>query len=91
MGILIWLISGLVIGSAASFIAPAEIGRNILRNVLLGITGALAGGVLMTLVGESGPLSSYSYYGVLVAIIGACTFIAVLGPVQSFRYKLSHS
>ena len=44
MGILLWIIFGLIAGSIANFIAPNSMG--IIGSIVLGIIGAVVGGYL---------------------------------------------
>lgn len=74
MGILAWIILGLLAGAIAKAIYPGYQDSNILGTMLLGIIGAFVGGTLYTLL-TTGSLSltgvGFSLGGLLIAVIGA--------------------
>ncbi len=50
-------------------------------NVVVGVVGAVVGGWLMSIVGESG-VQGFDLYSLLVAILGACVLIAIVKAVR---------
>ncbi len=80
MGILAWIILGLVAGAIAKAIYPGKQGGGILGTMLLGIIGAFIGGSLHTLL-TTGALQlvgvSFSIGGILLAIVGAIIAVFV--------------
>ena len=59
MGILAWIIFGLIAGALAKFIMPGTQGGGIILTIVLGVVGALVGGFLGTVAWLSrGPGSS---------------------------------
>lgn len=54
METLIWIIFGIMIGWMASVIMGAVSKEQILKNILLGILGSLAGSLLINLSGDTG-------------------------------------
>jgi uncharacterized membrane protein YeaQ/YmgE (transglycosylase-associated protein family) len=79
MPILIWILFGALVGWIASMIAGIE--NNLLSNILIGIAGAVVGGFVMRMFGQS-QISGFNPYSILVAILGACVLIAL---VKSLR------
>ncbi len=53
----------------------------LLWDILVGIVGAVVGGFVMSLLGQGG-VQGFNLYSFLVAILGACIFIAVLRAVR---------
>ena len=68
MGIISWIIIGLIAGWLTGKIMGGS-GKGALMDIIIGLIGALAGGFLMQLVGFS-PEGGY-IYTVLVATLGA--------------------
>jgi uncharacterized membrane protein YeaQ/YmgE (transglycosylase-associated protein family) len=74
MGILAWIVLGLLAGAIAKAIYPGYQDSNILGTMLLGIVGAFIGGTLYTLLSTgSFALSSVGFTlpGLLIAVVGA--------------------
>ena len=68
MGILGWIVFGLIIGALAKFIMPGRDPGGFIVTILLGIAGALLGGFLGRAVGWYGPNDAA---GFIMALIGA--------------------
>ena len=69
MGILGWIIFGLVVGALAKFVMPGRDGGGIIVTMLLGIVGALVGGFLGRALGLYGPNEPAGFVGALVGAI----------------------
>lgn len=80
MGILAWIVLGLIAGAIAKAIYPGRQGGGILGTMLLGVIGAFIGGTLHILL-TTGTLQlvsvSFSIGGILLAIIGALIAVFV--------------
>jgi uncharacterized membrane protein YeaQ/YmgE (transglycosylase-associated protein family) len=80
MGIIAWIILGLIAGAIAKAIYPGRQGGGILSTMLLGIVGAFVGGSLHMLL-TTGTLQltsvSFSLGGILLAVIGAIIAVFV--------------
>ncbi|NEP15854.1 MAG: GlsB/YeaQ/YmgE family stress response membrane protein [Leptolyngbya sp. SIO4C1] len=74
MGILAWIVLGLIAGAIAKAIYPGHQGGGILGTLLLGVIGAFVGGTLYSLL-TTGSLaltaSGLSIGGLIVAVLGA--------------------
>lgn len=70
MGILSWVILGLVAGILAKVIMPGKDGGGFIITTVLGIVGSFVGGYLGSLAGIS-TMQSFSLNGVLTATGGA--------------------
>ena len=73
MGIIAWLILGLIAGFIASRVVNHS-GLGIVLDIVLGIVGALVGGFLFSLFGASG-VTGLNIYSMLVAVIGAAVVL----------------
>ena len=68
MGILSWIVFGLVVGAIAKLVMPGRDPGGIIVTMLLGIVGALFGGFVGRSLGLYGPNQSA---GIFMSIIGA--------------------
>ena len=75
MGIVLWIIFGAIAGWIASSLMKTA-SRGILFDVVCGIIGAVVGGFLMGMVGQSG-VTGFNVYSMVVAVVGACIAIYV--------------
>ncbi len=72
MGILLWIVLGALSGWVASMIMKSN--QGIIGDILLGIVGAVIGGFVMNLFGQSG-VTGFNVYSILVSIVGAVIVI----------------
>lgn len=70
MGILSWIVLGLIVGALAKWIMPGPDPGGILITMLLGIAGAFVGGFLGSLVGL-GSVTGFNLGSLLLAVAGA--------------------
>jgi uncharacterized membrane protein YeaQ/YmgE (transglycosylase-associated protein family) len=70
MGILTWIVFGLIAGALAKWIMPGPDPGGIIVTMLIGIAGAIVGGMIGTLIGF-GPVSGFDLRSFLIAIGGA--------------------
>ena len=76
MGILLWILFGAIAGAIAGAIMGRG-KRGLIRNVILGVIGANAGGFLADkLFGWDG-ITGFNLHSMLVAIGGSCLLILV--------------
>lgn len=75
MSFLTWIVLGLVAGFIGSKLVNKR-GEGLIRDILLGVVGAIAGGYLFNLFGASG-VTGLNLYSVLVAVVGAVVFLVV--------------
>ena len=81
MGILTWIVLGLVAGALAKFIMPGRDPGGIIVTIVLGIVGAIVGGFLGTLLGF-GDVSGFDIRSVVIAVIGAIVLLAIYRAVR---------
>jgi uncharacterized membrane protein YeaQ/YmgE (transglycosylase-associated protein family) len=86
MGILAWLVLGLVAGFLASLVMKGG-GYGMIGDIIVGIIGALLGGFIFSLLGGSG-VNGLNLYSLIVAFIGACVLIAILRAVAGSRARV---
>lgn len=79
MEILIWIVFGALVGWVASMVMGS--GGGLVWDIVVGIVGAVIGGFLMNLFGQSG-VGGFNLYSFLVALLGACVLIAIVRAVR---------
>ncbi|WP_024517141.1 GlsB/YeaQ/YmgE family stress response membrane protein [Bradyrhizobium sp. Tv2a-2] len=81
MGILSWIILGLIAGFIGSKIVDKQ-GQGFWLNIALGIIGALVGGFLFSFVGASG-VTGLNIWSMIVAIIGSVVVLLIYNAVTA--------
>ena len=69
MGIIAWIVLGLIAGFIASKIVN-HTGSGIVMDIVLGVVGALVGGFVFSMFGAAG-VTGFNIYSMLVAVVGA--------------------
>jgi uncharacterized membrane protein YeaQ/YmgE (transglycosylase-associated protein family) len=69
MSIIGWIVLGLIAGFIASKIVNKS-GEGLIRDILLGVVGALVGGFLFTYLGAAG-VTGVNLYSMFVSVVGA--------------------
>lgn len=82
MGILTWILVGLVAGVIAKFIMRDSLGW--IMTIILGIVGAIVGGWVFGFFGGPG-VSGFDLTSILVASVGAIIVLFVYGLVSRRR------
>ena len=82
MGILTWIIVGLIAGALGKLIMPGDDPGGIIVTILIGIAGAIIGGFLMSLIGVG---SGGFIWTIIVATIGAIILLAIYRAVIGGR------
>jgi len=83
MGIISWIILGLIAGFIGGKIVNKQ-GQGFWLNIALGIVGALVGGFLFDFFGASG-VSGLNIYSMIVAIVGSVVVLLIYNAVTSRR------
>jgi uncharacterized membrane protein YeaQ/YmgE (transglycosylase-associated protein family) len=86
MGIIAWIVLGLIAGAIAKAIYPGNQGGGILATMALGIVGALVGGYLGSLLlpgagASAATAGALTIPGVIFAVLGAILVIFIWGLV----------
>jgi uncharacterized membrane protein YeaQ/YmgE (transglycosylase-associated protein family) len=83
MSVLAWIILGIIAGFIASKIVEGT-GQGLLRDMVLGVAGAVAGGWLFRTFGEPG-VTGLNIWSILVSIIGAVVVLAFYHMITGRR------
>jgi uncharacterized membrane protein YeaQ/YmgE (transglycosylase-associated protein family) len=84
MGILSWVVLGLVAGLLARFFMPGKQGYGIILTIVLGIVGAVVGGWISTLLGF-GTVNGFNLGSIVIAVIGALVVLVIFGFIKKKR------
>ena len=84
MGILTWIIVGLIAGALGKLIMPGDDPGGIIVTIILGIVGAFVGGFVFNLFGGAG-VTGFNLGSILVATVGAIILLAIYRMVAGGR------
>jgi uncharacterized membrane protein YeaQ/YmgE (transglycosylase-associated protein family) len=84
MGILSWILLGLIVGALAKWIMPGDDPGGTIITILLGIAGAFVGGFLATLIGL-GTVDGFNVGSLLIAIGGSLLLLWVYRKMRTNR------
>lgn len=74
MGILSWIVVGLIAGWLAGMVMKGS-GYGVIGNIVVGIVGALLGGYLSTLLFDGTSVSGINLQSLLIATLGSIVLI----------------
>ena len=80
MGIILWIVMGLIVGALAKWIMPGDDPGGCFVTTFLGIAGAFVGGFIGTKLFYLGPINSFSLGSIVIATVGAILLL--------FAYRL---
>jgi uncharacterized membrane protein YeaQ/YmgE (transglycosylase-associated protein family) len=83
MGIISWIILGLIAGFIGSKIVDRQ-GQGFWLDIALGIVGALVGGFLFDLFGATG-VTGLNIYSMIVAVVGAVVVLLIYNAITGRR------
>ncbi|HNR13042.1 MAG TPA: GlsB/YeaQ/YmgE family stress response membrane protein [Thermodesulfobacteriota bacterium] len=81
MGILSWIVMGLIVGVLAKFIMPGDDPGGIIVTILLGIAGAFVGGFIGSFLGL-GPVTGFNIGSILLATGGAIVLLILYRVIR---------
>ena len=84
MGILTWIIVGLIAGALGKLIMPGDDPGGIIVTIIIGIVGAFVGGFVFSLFGGAG-VTGFNLGSILVATVGAIILLAIYRAVAGGR------
>jgi uncharacterized membrane protein YeaQ/YmgE (transglycosylase-associated protein family) len=85
VGIISWIVLGLVAGLLARLLAPSRGVQGCLPTLVVGIVGALIGGFIATALGADDGVTGFNLWSILLAVIGAVLFLLVLSAFSRRR------
>jgi uncharacterized membrane protein YeaQ/YmgE (transglycosylase-associated protein family) len=81
MGILSWIVLGLIVGIIAKWVMPGKDPGGIIVTILIGIAGALAGGFISSRIGL-GSVSGFNLRSLLIAVGGSILLLGIYRLVK---------
>ncbi|MCW5203125.1 GlsB/YeaQ/YmgE family stress response membrane protein [Desulfobulbus sp. US4] len=81
MGILSWIVMGLIVGVLAKFIMPGKDPGGIFVTILIGIAGAFVGGFIGSLLGF-GTVTGFNIGSILLATGGGVLLLALYRMIK---------
>ncbi|MEZ4443780.1 MAG: GlsB/YeaQ/YmgE family stress response membrane protein [Polyangiaceae bacterium] len=83
MSFLAWIFFGLLAGFIASRIVNSR-GAGVVADIILGVVGAVVGGLLFNLVGAVG-VTGFNIWSLFVAVVGAVILLAAYHAIAGRR------
>jgi uncharacterized membrane protein YeaQ/YmgE (transglycosylase-associated protein family) len=81
MGIISWIVMGLIVGLLARFVMPGKDPRGFFITILVGIGGGLLGGYLGTTLGL-GSVTGFDLKSILIATGGAVIILILYRAIK---------
>jgi len=81
LDVVLWIIFGALAGWIASMIMGRNAQMGALANIVVGIVGAVLGGLIMNAVGAPG-VGGFNLYSLVVAIGGAVVLLFLVGLLR---------
>jgi uncharacterized membrane protein YeaQ/YmgE (transglycosylase-associated protein family) len=84
MNIIIWLAVGGILGWVASLVMKTDAQQGIILNVVVGIVGAVLGGLIIAPMVGTGTINTndFSVAGLLVSFVGAIILLAIVNLIR---------
>ncbi|MBA8877413.1 GlsB/YeaQ/YmgE family stress response membrane protein [Phyllobacterium myrsinacearum] len=83
MSVISWIVLGLVAGFIGSKIVNKS-GQGFILDIVLGIVGAVAGGVIFSFFGATG-ITGFNIYSLIVAVIGSVVVLWLYHAITGNR------
>ena len=84
MGIITWIVLGLIAGAIAKAIMPGKDPGGVVVTMLIGIVGAFLGGIIGNTIAGAG-LNGFSLWSILLAIVGSLILLWIYRAATRHR------
>jgi uncharacterized membrane protein YeaQ/YmgE (transglycosylase-associated protein family) len=84
MGILAWIVLGLIAGAIAKFLMPGQDPKGCIITMVIGVVGALLGGWIATMLGYGG-LSGFDFRSLIIAVLGSILLLILWRLISGRR------
>jgi uncharacterized membrane protein YeaQ/YmgE (transglycosylase-associated protein family) len=82
MGLISWVIFGALAGWLASKLMGDPQGRGCLTNIVVGIAGAVLGGAIVTMISGNDWVTHFNLPSLAVAVFGSIILVALLRAIS---------
>ena len=76
MGLLSWIVFGLIAGAIAKFLMPGKDPGGCIITIIVGVVGALLGGFVATWLGFGG-ISGFDFRSFVIAVVGSILLLGL--------------
>ena len=76
MGIITWIVLGLIVGVLAKLIMPGKDPGGMIVTIIIGIAGAFIGGFVSSILGF-GSVNGFNIRSIIIAVIGAVLLLVI--------------
>jgi len=91
LNIILWIVFGALVGWIASLVMKTDAAQGGGTNIVVGIIGAVLGGLVMNLFGAPG-VTGFNLWSFVVALLGAIILIAIVKAFQGgYPEKTAHT
>ena len=84
MGIISWIVMGLIVGSLAKILLPGRDPGGIFVTIIIGIAGAFIGGVVSSIFGY-GRFTGFNFRSIIIAVFGSIILLVAYRIVRGRR------
>lgn len=84
LGIIAWIVFGLIAGVIAKFLMPGNDPGGFIITILLGIAGAVVGGLIASAFGFGG-VTGFNFGSFIVAVLGAIVLLVAYRMIRGRR------
>jgi uncharacterized membrane protein YeaQ/YmgE (transglycosylase-associated protein family) len=81
MGVISWIILGLVVGVVAKFLMPGKDPGGIFITILLGVAGAIGGGYISSAIGF-GRVTGFDLRSLIIAVCGSLVLLIIYRVIK---------
>lgn len=81
MGLISWIILGLIVGVIAKLLMPGKDPGGFIITIILGVAGAFVGGFIASKIGF-GTVTGFDFRSLLIAVAGAFLLLAIYRVVK---------
>jgi len=85
MGILAWILFGLIVGAIAKLLMPGRQGGGWIITIILGIVGALVGGFIAGAIGIGDDGNPWDLGTIGISVLGAILVLLIYGALTKNR------
>jgi uncharacterized membrane protein YeaQ/YmgE (transglycosylase-associated protein family) len=82
LGVLSWLILGLIVGIIAKMLIPGKDPSGFIMTIILGITGAFIGGFISSNLGL-GSVTGFDIRSLGIAVVGSIVLVLIYRRIKS--------